>query len=227
MASFEKISITETNLYNYNLGNSIIEAECLTNKKNKELLHKLLLINKKNNEQGTSSTKTRSEVRGGGRKPWRQKGTGRARAGSNRSPLWRGGGVIFGPKPKLSSSKNLKSNKKEKFLALLSLIYQKRQNLIISEDPYFYMGFQKTKSLKNFLDNLAIKNDYKKNNHYLFIVDYDEMYKKLKRISKNLKNVNIIQFSNLNPFVFLKENQTVFISAKQLEYIGELGRKYE
>jgi large subunit ribosomal protein L4 len=85
------------------------------------LLHKDLLRHFNSKNQGTVSTKTRSEVRGGGRKPWRQKGTGRARAGSNRSPLWRGGGVTFGPKPKTVS---LKLNKKERRLALqLSLIH--------------------------------------------------------------------------------------------------------
>ena len=73
------------------------------------LVHKDLLRHSNSQRQGTVSTKTRSEVRGGGRKPWRQKGTGRARAGSNRSPLWKGGGVIFGPKPKTVS---LKLNKK-------------------------------------------------------------------------------------------------------------------
>lgn len=64
------------------------------------LLHRDLLRHYSSQRQGTVSTKTRSEVRGGGRKPWKQKGTGRARAGSNRSPLWKGGGVSFGPKPK-------------------------------------------------------------------------------------------------------------------------------
>jgi len=75
------------------------------------LLHKDLLRHSTLKRQGTVSTKTRSEVRGGGRKPWKQKGTGRARAGSNRSPLWKGGGVIFGPKPKTVS---FKLNKKER-----------------------------------------------------------------------------------------------------------------
>jgi len=69
------------------------------------LIHKDILRHQISQKQGTVSTKTRSEVRGGGRKPWQQKGTGRARAGSNRSPLWKGGGVIFGPKPKKSCSK--------------------------------------------------------------------------------------------------------------------------
>lgn len=90
------------------------------------LIHKDILRHQINQKQGTVSTKTRGEVRGGGRKPWRQKGTGRARAGSNRSPLWKGGGVIFGPKPKKI---NLKINQKERQLAIRTLLYNKRKNI--------------------------------------------------------------------------------------------------
>jgi large subunit ribosomal protein L4 len=95
------------------------------------VLHKDLLRHLNSKRQGTASTKTRSEVRGGGRKPWQQKGTGRARAGSNRSPLWKGGGVIFGPKPKAVT---LKLNKKERQLALQTLLYNKKNNVIVIED---------------------------------------------------------------------------------------------
>ena len=92
------------------------------------LIHKDILRHQLSQKQGTVSTKTRSEVRGGGKKPWRQKGTGRARAGSSRSPLWKGGGVTFGPKPKTI---NLKLNKKERNLALQTLFYNKRNNISI------------------------------------------------------------------------------------------------
>jgi large subunit ribosomal protein L4 len=79
-----------------------------TDKKKKAigLIHRVYLTQLKNSRQYLASTKTKSEVRGGGRKPWKQKGTGRARAGSSRSPLWRGGGVSFGPKPRLVSKKS-------------------------------------------------------------------------------------------------------------------------
>lgn len=88
------------------------------------LLHKDLVRHLGSRQQGTLATKTRSEVRGGGRKPWRQKGTGRARAGSNRSPLWKGGGVTFGPKTRKTC---LKLNKKERRLALQTLMYNKKK----------------------------------------------------------------------------------------------------
>ena len=90
------------------------------------LIHRDILRHQLSQKQGTVSTKTRSEVRGGGKKPWQQKGTGRARAGSSRSPLWRGGGVIFGPKPKTTK---LKLNKKERKSALQTLLYNKRKNI--------------------------------------------------------------------------------------------------
>src|SRR5210317_1735755 len=91
------------------------------------LIHRDILRHQLSQKQGTVATKTRSEVRGGGKKPWQQKGTGRARAGSSRSPLWRGGGVIFGPKPKTTK---LKLNKKERRSALQTLLYNKKDNII-------------------------------------------------------------------------------------------------
>lgn len=95
------------------------------------LIHKVYLSQLKTSRKYTASTKTKSEVRGGGRKPWKQKGTGQARAGSNRSPLWVGGGVIFGPKPRVVIKK---INKKEKTLAILFALYFK--NCIILESKH-------------------------------------------------------------------------------------------
>ena len=92
------------------------------------LIHKVYLAQLKTSRQYTASTKTKSEVRGGGKKPWKQKGTGQARSGSTRSPLWVGGGVIFGPKPRTVSKK---INKKEKRLAILSALYLKKKQLIL------------------------------------------------------------------------------------------------
>ena len=122
------------------------------------LLHKDLLRHLSSKRQGTVSTKTRSEVRGGGRKPWQQKGTGRARAGSNRSPLWKGGGVIFGPKPKKVA---LKLNKKERRLALQTLLYNKKNNVIIIEDLENTLTESKTKSFLSMCENCNINSNQK------------------------------------------------------------------
>ena len=95
------------------------------------IVHRALTRQLANVRQGTASTKTRAEVRGGGRKPWRQKGTGRARAGSNRSPLWRGGGVIFGPKPR---DYTIKMNRKERRLALRTALQSRLEDLVVVQD---------------------------------------------------------------------------------------------
>ena len=100
--------------------------ENIENQKKKKaigLIHRVYLSQLINSRQYLASTKTKSEVRGGGRKPWRQKGTGRARAGSSRSPLWVGGGVSFGPKPRFVFKK---VNKKERRLAILAALYLKK-----------------------------------------------------------------------------------------------------
>jgi len=122
------------------------------------LLHKDLLRHFSSQKQGTLSTKTRSEVRGGGRKPWRQKGTGRARAGSNRSPLWKGGGVSFGPKPKKVF---LKLNKKERRLALQTLLYNKKNNILILENLEKELREPKTKTFLKVCQDCSINLDQK------------------------------------------------------------------
>jgi len=164
------------------------------------LLHRDLLRHSSSQRQGTVSTKTRSEVRGGGRKPWKQKGTGRARAGSNSSPLWKGGGVIFGPKPKKIL---LKINKKERQLALRTLLYNKKNNILIIENLETETIEPKTKSFLKICQNCSINLNQK----LLVIVSKKTM--PLKLATKNLKNVELISASNLNTFSLLKAKQII------------------
>jgi large subunit ribosomal protein L4 len=164
------------------------------------LVHKDLLRHQNSQRQGTVSTKTRSEVRGGGRKPWKQKGTGRARAGSNRSPLWKGGGVIFGPKPRTISSK---LNKKERRLALQTLLYNKKNNILIIDNLENELTESKT---KNFL---KICTDCKIDLQQRVLVIVSEKTMSLKLSTQNLKNVELISASNLNTFSLLKAKQII------------------
>ena len=162
------------------------------------MLHKDILRHQIAKKQGTVSTKTRSEVRGGGRKPWKQKGTGRARAGSNRSPLWKGGGVIFGPKP---NSTVLKLNKKERKLALQTLLYNKRNKILIIDGLEEALTDPKTKIFANILKKCRIQSDEK----ILLVVSKKTI--PLKLSVRNMKNVELISASNLNTLSLLKAKQ--------------------
>lgn len=164
------------------------------------LLHRDLLRHYNSQKQGTVSTRTRSEVRGGGRKPWQQKGTGRARAGSNRSPLWKGGGVTFGPKPKRVS---LKVNKKERNLALQTLLYNKKNSTVIIEDLEDVLTQSKTKEF------LKICTDCKICANQKTLIVVGEKTQPLKLSTRNLKNVELIAANNLNIFSLLKANQVL------------------
>lgn len=164
------------------------------------LLHKDLVRHLGSKQQGTVSTKTRSEVRGGGRKPWRQKGTGRARAGSNRSPLWKGGGVIFGPKIRKT---DFRLNKKERRLALQTLIYNKKNNILIVENLENKLNEGKTKAFIRICQDCSIDLNQK----VLIVVNKKTTY--LKTATQNIKNVELILASNLNTFSLLKAKQIV------------------
>jgi len=176
------------------------------------LLHKDLLRHYSSQRQGTTSTKTRSEVRGGGRKPWRQKGTGRARAGSNRSPLWKGGGVIFGPKPKQST---LKLNKKERKLALQTLLYSKRNDILVLENLESSVTKIGTKKF------LKICNDCNINLDQKILVIVSDKTVALKLSTQNIKNVELISASNLNTFSLLRAKQ-ILLTSLALKNIKEI-----
>lgn len=162
------------------------------------LIHKDILRHQVAKKQGTVSTKTRSEVRGGGRKPWKQKGTGRARAGSNRSPLWKGGGVIFGPKP---NSTVLKLNKKERKLALQTLLYNKRNKILIIDGLEETFIDPKTKILANILKKCRVQSGEK----ILLVVSKKTV--PLKLSVRNMKNVELVSASHLNTLCLLKAKQ--------------------
>jgi len=167
-------------------------------KSGNQLIHKDILRHQLAQKQGTVSTKTRSEVRGGGRKPWRQKGTGRARAGSNRSPLWKGGGVIFGPKPKKVI---LKLNKKERKLALQTLLYNKRNNISVIDNLENLVELPKTKTFYNICKKCGINLEQK------VLVIVSKKTPALKLSIRNMKNVEVISASNLNTLSLLKAKQ--------------------
>lgn len=183
-------------------------------KKSIGLIHKVYLAQSKNSRKYTASTKTKSEVRGGGRKPWKQKGTGQARAGSIRSPLWVGGGVIFGPKPRIV---NKKINKKEKRLAILSALYLKKNQLIFLDESHIneINEITKTKKFLDFFTSLNIEIDSR------ILVILKNSNKSLWLATRNLKNIDLITANCLNLDQLLKA-QNILLSKKSLEQINLL-----
>ena len=165
---------------------------------NKDLIAQLIKIYIENSHPGTKAQKNRSAVRGGGKKPWRQKGTGRARAGTSRSPLWRGGGVVFPASTK--SAKPKKLNKKMYKSAMRSIFSSlAKENRVFLSDQ-INIENPKTKDFADFLK----KNELEEG---LFIVD--EISNNLSLASRNLPNVNVTNLNTLNPINLLKFNSVV------------------
>ncbi len=164
------------------------------------IVHRALVRQMNNARQGTVSTKTRSEVSGGGRKPWRQKGTGRARAGSIRSPLWKGGGVIFGPKPRDFS---VKMNKKERRLALRTALQSRTDDLIVVEDFGENLPRPKTKELVQAMTRWGVEAEAK----VLLIVG--ERNENVYLSARNVSTLRLISANNLNIFDILAADQVV------------------
>jgi large subunit ribosomal protein L4 len=164
------------------------------------LMHMSVVQQLANKRQGTQSAKTRAEVRGGGRKPWRQKGTGRARIGSIRAPHWTGGGVVFAPKPRDYS---FKLNKKEKRIALKSALSAKvADGKFIVLDELAFDGI-KTKDMVKVLDNLSVKKA---------LICINENNKNVLLSARNIANVATAQTNTINVYDILKYD--TFVTTK-------------
>ncbi len=181
-------------------GSATLELAVAKEENASHIVHRALIRQTNNARQGTASTKTRAEVRGGGRKPWKQKGTGRARAGSIRSPLWRGGGVIFGPSPK---DYNMKMNRKERRLALRTALMSRHEDIIAVENFATNLAQPKTKEFVGALTRWGIESGEK----VLLIVA--EVEDNLLLSTRNVANVKTISASGLNVFDLLNADRII------------------
>ena len=176
---------------------------------NEHLVHMAVVNQLANNRQGTQSAKTRSEVSGGGRKPWRQKGTGHARQGSTRSPQWTGGGVVFAPKPRDYS---FKMNKKEKRIALLSALSSKvADNKIVVLDA-FNLDEVKTKKFAEVMSNLKV-------DKALVVIEGEN--KNVVLSGRNIPTVKVSATNKINTYDVLKY-ETLVVTKAAVEKLEEV-----
>jgi large subunit ribosomal protein L4 len=175
-----------------------------------EVVHQVVVAQMANKRQVIANTKDKSEVRGGGRKPWRQKGTGRARHGSNRSPLWKGGGVTFGPTNERNFKKSV--NKKQKRLALAMCLSDKAKEGTLVILDKLELENAKTNEIKKIIADLKGKIENIKESKRVLLVS-DKNDRGLIRATLNLDNVNVTMANSLNCVELLKYNSVVLPEA--------------
>ena len=176
---------------------------------NEHLVHMAVVNQLANNRQGTQSAKTRSEVSGGGRKPWRQKGTGHARQGSTRAPQWTGGGIVFAPKPRDYS---FKMNKKEKRIALLSALSSKVAESKIVVLDEFKLDEIKTKKFVEVMNNLKVENA---------LVVLEGENKNVVLSGRNIHSVKVTATNEINTYDVLKYT-TLVVTKAAVEKLEEV-----
>ena len=204
------IDLTVHNINGENVGEVSLKDSIFNTKINKYLIHQVIKYYLANRRRGTASTKNRSEVRGGGAKPWKQKGTGRARAGTNRSPIWVGGGTVFGPAPRDYS---FSLPKKMKVAALKSALSDKLENREIIIIDELLLKEKKTSEMVKILKNLQA---FKKP---LIITEKEDNIVVLS--VRNIKGAKVLPVSKLNTYDLVNQEK-IIITKKALQKIEEV-----
>ncbi len=176
---------------------------------NNDLIYQTFVVQDGNRRQISAHAKSRSEVRGGGRKPWRQKGTGRARAGTIRSPLWKGGGIIFGPNKERNFKRKI--NKKMKKKALRMVLTDKLRSGKLAVLDKLELKESKTRLMDQVLNNLEKKIFKIKDKKRSVLLILPQTEEKILRSGRNLPGVSIINVNNINIMDLLKYREVVFI----------------
>lgn len=174
---------------------------------NEAVLYEVVKMQMASRRRGTADTKERGEISGGGKKPWRQKGTGRARSGTSRSPLWRGGGTVFGPHPRDYSFKVPKKVRRKALMSALTLKYRGNQMVILRDFPLTEI---KTKKFVEVVNRFGWEK---------VLIILDKSYPVLEKSSKNIKNVKMMRSEGINVYDLLNYDHVVFLepSVKLIE----------
>jgi large subunit ribosomal protein L4 len=194
-----------TKLAVYNIGNQKVndielDDQIFKVKSNPTLFYDAVRMNLASQRKGSAATKNRALVRGGGAKPWRQKGTGRARAGSRRSPLWRGGGTIFGPMPRDYAFSLPKKERRAALRAALSLKLQEEKLILLDE---FRLNGFKTKQVLEVLKRFNVENA-------LIVTSEKNIF--LERSTRNISNIDVLRADELNVYDILNHEHLILLS---------------
>ncbi len=192
-------TINIVNTKNESVGEIELNDDVFNRVVKEHILHEVVRMQRAGRRSGNACTKTRIEVSGGGRKPWRQKGTGRARSGSNTSPVWRGGGVAFGPKPRDYSFKLNRKVKQQAVSMALSARFQEG-NLIVIDD--FSLDRIKTKDFLGIMNVLDVKN---------CLIVTDNASENLAKSSSNVNGFKVLSSEGLNVYDILLHNKLILI----------------
>ena len=176
------------------LNDAVFDAEA-----NPDVMYEVVRMQMASKRRGTASTKERGDIRGGGKKPWRQKGTGRARVGTTRSPLWRGGGTVFGPSPRGYAYKLPKKVKKMALVSALSMKFNEQRIIILKEFPLEEI---KTRKFKEVMDRFGFKKA-------LFVLDKSNPV--LEKSSRNLGDIKMIKSEGINVYDLLDHEYIVLL----------------
>jgi large subunit ribosomal protein L4 len=202
MAVADVFDIQKKKVAEVDLNDAVFGAEV-----NEAIIYDVVKMQLASRRSGTASTKTRSDVRGGGKKPWRQKGTGRARAGTTRSPIWRGGGIVFGPHPRDYSYSIPKKVRKKALISALSMKFKENKMLILKDFP---MEKISTRVFKSVVDLFSLKKA-------LFVLDDNNEI--LLKSSRNIKNVKMVRSEGINVYDILNHEHLILLepSVKKIE----------
>ena len=202
MAVADVFDIKKKKVAKVELNDAVFGAEV-----NEAIVYDVVKMQLASRRSGTASTKTRHDVSGGGKKPWRQKGTGRARAGTTRSPIWRGGGIVFGPHPRDFSYSVPKKVRKKAVISALSMKFKQDKMLILKDFP---MEKISTRIFKSVVDLFDLKKA-------LFVLADDDIT--LQKSSRNIKSIKMIRSEGINVYDILNHEHLVLLesSIKKLE----------